>query len=85
MKSEFIRARIEPHLKAEVNELLDEFGVTPTQVITMLYRLIKREHRIPFDLEMPNAQTARAIREARKKKGIVSCRNKDDLFKKLGL
>jgi len=70
MKTEFIRARIEPELKTEVHHIFTELGVTPTQVITMLYKQVKHLHRIPIELALPNAETRQAIEEARKGIGV---------------
>lgn len=83
VKSDYIRARIEPELKKNVHALLHEFGVSPTQVITMLYKLIRREHRLPFPIEIPNAETAKAIKEARAGIGVTRCKDANDMFKKL--
>ena len=86
MKTDFIRARVEPKLKLHVHNILERIGVTPTQVITMLYKLIEREKKLPFDLyTIPNKATARAIKEARAGKGIVVCKNAEDMFNKLGI
>ncbi len=85
VKSDFIRARIEPELKKKVHALLHELGVSPTQVITMLYKLIRREHRLPFPIEIPNAETEKAIKEARAGIGVTRYKNKREMFKKLGL
>lgn len=82
-KTAFIRARVEPKLKVTAEHVLSELGITPTQAITMLYTRIAREHEWPLELKIPNAKTARAIREARKGKGITVCQDVDDLFKKL--
>lgn len=82
-KAAFIRARVEPKLKVTAEHVLSELGITPTQAITMLYRRIAREHEWPLELKIPNAKTARAIREARKGKDVTVCKNTDDLFKKL--
>lgn len=82
-KAAFIRARVEPKLKATAEHVLSELGITPTQAITMLYTRIAREHEWPLELKIPNAKTARAIREARKGKSITVCKDADDLFKKL--
>ncbi len=84
-KTEFIRARIEPHLKTEVHEIFHELGITPTQAITMFYKLIQRKHGLPVDLVMPNRETAKAIQETKQRKGIVSAKNAKELFKKLGI
>ena len=82
-KSDFIRARIEPNLKADAHAVFEELGVTPTQVITMLYKQVQKRHALPFDLSLPNDETVRAIREARERKGIVACKDVKDMFKKL--
>lgn len=82
-KVAFIRARVQPELKITAEHVLDELGITPTQAITMLYKRIAREQEWPLELKIPNEKTARAIREARKGKGVVLCKDLDDLFKKL--
>ena len=84
-KTAFIRARIEPHLKHKTEQIFNDLGVNTTQVITMLYKYVEREHAIPLDLSIPNKETARAIKEARGGKGVVLCENADDMFKKLGI
>jgi DNA-damage-inducible protein J len=58
-KSAYIRVRVEPELKMQVDAIFKEFGVTETQVITMLYKQVVRNHEIPQEI-------ARAIEEARK-------------------
>ena len=85
MKTDFIRARVEPELKTHVHKVFDTLGVTPTQVITMLYKYIEREKKIPFSLSIPNEETARAIREAKAGKGLIVSESLDDLFNELGL
>jgi len=84
-KVAFIRARVEPELKTTAEDILHELGITPTQAITMLYRRIARGHEWPLELKIPNAKTARAIKEARQGKGVVTCKDEKDLFKKLGI
>jgi len=84
-KSAYVRARIEPDLKIGVEAIFSEFGVTPTQVITMLYKQVLRNHEIPIDLSLPNRETAKAIEEARNGEGIVKCKDVDDLFNQLGI
>jgi DNA-damage-inducible protein J len=82
-KVAFIRARVEPKLKVSAENILHELGITPTQAITMLYSRIVRGHGWPLELKIPNAKTARAIREARQRKGVVVCKDLKELFKKL--
>lgn len=82
-KAAFIRARVEPKLKASAENILNQLGITPTQAITMLYSRIARAHEWPLELKIPNSKTARAIKEARKGKGVTACKDANDLFKKL--
>lgn len=84
-KAAFIRARVEPELKAEVEYILDKLGITPTQAVTMLYKRIRREHAWPLELKISNAKTRKAFEETDKNVGLVSCKNVDDMFKKLGI
>lgn len=84
-KSAYIRARIEPDLKMNAEAIFNELGVTPTQVITMLYKQVARKHHLPFDLHLPNDVTARAIQSAREGKEVVTCKNAKDLFDQLGM
>ena len=81
----YIRARIEPNLKVKAEAIFDEFGVTPSQVITMLYKQVSSNHEIPLDLRLPNQETEKSINEARKGKDAVKCEDIDDLFNQLDI
>ena len=84
-KTEFVKARIAPHLKASVHALLDKLGITPSQAITMFYKSIEREHGLPLSLMVPNAATDRAIKEAKAGKGLKKFKSAEGLFKDLGI
>ena len=83
MKTEFIRARMEPKLKIAVHHIFRELGITPSQALNIFYKTVEREHGIPFELYAPNQETVKAIREARERKGVKAFKNADDLFKDL--
>lgn len=85
MKTDFVRARIESDLKDHVHAVFRKIGVTPTQAIRMFYHYVDNTHAFPFDLSIPNKETARAIKEAREGKGVVVCKDADDMFRKLGI
>jgi len=55
-KTDFVRARIEPQLKADVHFIFEKLGVTPTQVITMLYKQVKNKRELPFNLSLHSAE-----------------------------
>lgn len=48
-----VYARIEPQLKADVDKILENLGVTPSSLIQMLYSQIKLTNGIPFEVKMP--------------------------------
>ncbi|MDO8954922.1 MAG: type II toxin-antitoxin system RelB/DinJ family antitoxin [Gammaproteobacteria bacterium] len=84
-KTAFIRARIEPALKARAEHVLDELGITPTQAIHMLYKHLDREHAWPLPLKIPNAETRQAFEESDKGIGLTRFENAEAMFKKLGI
>lgn len=48
-----VYARIDPELKAEVDDILSRLGVTPSSVVQMLYSQIKLTRSIPFGIKLP--------------------------------
>ena len=53
-KTASIRARIEPELKTEVENILSELGLTVSETVHLLYRQIKLQRGLPFDVRVPN-------------------------------
>jgi DNA-damage-inducible protein J len=70
-KSAMIRARVEPRLKHDAEAVFKKVGMTPTEAITLFYRQVKLHRGLPFPVRIPNAETIRAIREARAGKNLV--------------
>lgn len=85
MRTDFVRARIEPHLKQEAEHILNELGITPTQAIKMLYKQIALQHSWPIDLKVPNFKTKQAFEETDQDIGLTKSTNVDEMFKKLGI
>jgi DNA-damage-inducible protein J len=63
-KTATIHVRIEEELKAQAHTVLGLVGVSPSDVITMLYRQIVLRQGVPFDLSIPNATSRRVARKA---------------------
>jgi len=63
-KTEMIRARVEPALKIEAEEVFDVLGLTPTEAITLFYRQVTLHQGLPFPVRIPNATTQAAIQDA---------------------
>jgi len=84
-KTATIRARIEPTLKSEVEDILDHLGLSASEAIQLLYRQIKVRRGLPFDLQLPNELTTRTLRRSKKGHGVKRFAKKDDLYRDLGL
>ncbi|MDE0115383.1 MAG: type II toxin-antitoxin system RelB/DinJ family antitoxin [bacterium] len=66
VKTEMIRARVEPELKREAEEVLGELGMSATEAITMFYTQVAMQRGLPFDVKLPNAETTEALHQARR-------------------
>ena len=52
-KTATIRARIEPSLKSEVEDILSQLGLTASETVQLLYRQIKLQRGLPFEVRIP--------------------------------
>jgi DNA-damage-inducible protein J len=60
-KTEVVRARIEPEVKHNAEEILKELGLTSSQAIGMFYKQVIFSHGLPFDVKIPNEETQEAM------------------------
>jgi len=84
-KTTTIRARVEPELKIEVDEILGMLGLTASETIHLLYRQIRLRKGLPFDVRLPNELTARTLKASRTGKGVKHFASKKALYADLGL
>ena len=78
-KTEMIRARIEPGLKHQAEELFSQLGLSATEAITLFYRQVTLHRGLPFDVRVPNAATVKALRQARDGVGLTEYAGLDSL------
>lgn len=69
-KTATVRARIEPVIKKEAENVLRRIGMSPSDAINVFYRRVARGKGIPFSLNVPTAETRKAITNAHKGKGL---------------
>ena len=84
-KSAMIRARVDPVLKDEVENLFEQLGLSATQAITLFYRQVRLNRGLPFDVRIPNEVTRRTFAETDAGENIVRCENAEDMFARLGI
>lgn len=79
-----VRFRIDSETKAKAAEALDCMGLTISDAMRITLRRIGEEGRLPFDVEIPNARTRRAIRDMRERR-TTRFETVEDALKDLGL
>ena len=52
-KTANVLARVEPEVKAQAEEIMNELGIPASVVINMLYKQIIFQRRIPFESSLP--------------------------------
>jgi len=84
-KTATIRTRIEPSLKSEVEDILAQLGLTASETVHLLYRQIKLQRGLPFDVRIPNPLTARTLNAGKAGRNVKRFGGKRELFADLGL
>jgi len=84
-RTAMINARTERELKNEVEEILKSLGISTTEAINIFFRQVKLRRGLPFPVEIPNEETIAVFRESEEGKGLVECKDADDMFKRLGV
>lgn len=74
-----VRARVNPELKAEVEGILEDIGLTMSDAINLMLRAIRNTHSLPFPLtaRVPNAETAAVIRDVQKRRNLTPSKGFD--------
>jgi len=65
MTDSIVKSRIEPKLKADAERVLEQLGLSVSDVIRLTLRQIVARRGLPFDVKIPNEVTIAAIKEAR--------------------
>lgn len=80
-----VRARIDEETKNEAVAVLDELGLTVSDVVRMTLKRVARDKALPFELKVPNAETRAAMAETEEivKSKKFRFRNAEELFRAL--
>jgi len=82
-KTEMIRARVEPDLKQDAEDVFSTLGLSPTEAITLFYKQVTLQNGLPFEVRIPNAETLEAMRQVREQDGLIKYDSADDLMAEL--
>jgi DNA-damage-inducible protein J len=65
----YVRARIDSHTKQRASDALEAMGLSISDAIRLLMFRIADEHRLPFEVRVPNVASQKAITELEAGKG----------------
>jgi DNA-damage-inducible protein J len=81
----FVRARIDETLKKEAAEVLAGMGLTVSDVVRIALTKIAKEKALPFEMRIPNSQTAETLAKSERGEDVRRAKDAEDLFKQLGI
>ena len=74
-----VRARINQEIKEEASAVLATMGLTVSDAFRLMLTRVAREKALPFEPLIPNNETIKAMKEARRGK-LKAFNNIDDLM-----
>lgn len=77
--TEMVHIRIDKRVKARATRALASMGLSVSDAVRVLLTRVAAEKALPFEVKVPNAATAAAMREARKG-GLTSFRDVSGLM-----
>ena len=80
-----VRARIEPELKKQTEEIFQHLGLSVTQAITLFYNQVRARNGLPFNVVIPTSETIRTFEATDANQDLVLCKDADEMFEKLGI
>jgi DNA-damage-inducible protein J len=79
-KTAYIKARIDPKLKAQAQRVLAKVGLSTSDAIRIFMRQIVLQKDLPVEVRAPNAESRRAIEELEAGRGLTFHGTTADLF-----
>jgi DNA-damage-inducible protein J len=80
-----VRARVDKQLKIDVEDVLNQLGLSLSEAICLYMAQIRLNKGIPFDLKVPNRTTQKVFQDTDKGHNLVRCKDAEDMFKNLGI
>ena len=83
-KTATARALLDPEVKMQAENILKELGLSVSKSFELFYRQVIAQRGLPFELQVPNEKTMKAIENSRQGKGKRFNTSKE-LFDDLGI
>jgi DNA-damage-inducible protein J len=82
-KTAIVRARVDEDVKKDTEKIFKELGFTMSDAINIFLRRCRVKKGIPFELEIPNAETIKVFEDTDNGIGLNRCDSVKQLFKEL--
>jgi DNA-damage-inducible protein J len=83
-KTATLTVRLDPSVKANAQAVFERLGLTTTQAVTLFLNQVSLSRGIPFDVHIPNDETAAAIRGGLAGRRLHKAASAEELFTELG-
>ena len=84
-KTAMVNVRTNEYLKADVETILRELGISVSEAINIFFSQVKLHKGIPFEVRIPNKKTLDTFKKTDEGKELMKCKDAKDMFKKLGI
>jgi DNA-damage-inducible protein J len=84
-KTKTLTVRMDPELKADVEQILTGLGLSTSQAISLFYRQVQLHQGLPFDVRLPNRATREALSDAESRRNLTAFASTSELFADLGI
>ena len=68
-KTATARALLDPEVKKQAENILKELGLSVSKSFELFYRQVIAQRGLPFELQVPNEKTMKAIENSRQGRG----------------
>ena len=82
-KTASVHARVDDKIKARAEKILRRVGVTTSDAVNLLLHQIILRDGLPFEVRIPNAETAGALRELDSGEGETFTGSTREIFDRL--
>jgi DNA-damage-inducible protein J len=79
-KTDYVRARMSPEVKEAAEAVFNKLGMGHTEAIRLFYQQVVLNQGLPFGVKIPNAETVRAMKQVKSRKGLKKYKSAKQLF-----
>lgn len=78
-----ISLHVDPDVQRSAERIFKRLGLTASEAVSLFYRHVQLQHRLPFPVELPNETTIKALDEAQDREKLASFDTPDELYEDL--